>query len=267
MKQSTLLKTSAEIAVCLEDQKDLPEPLVESLEVSQGLLHMLIFSDSMASDKETKEVMKQAPKKKSTPKKTKKDEVLGASEDEAFELLKDESKPGPTLLKKTFNIATEAAVALFKAVEPRIVEYKETQTKKEPKKGKKQDIKKVIAGLPKGSNLLVKAPFNLIAKLDEKYHAPYLAGLKLEDMISSDNLAAAAEEGYDDTLVKHIIKYADKKRPTPKKVVDATQYQDKIIEWTNAIPDGGDLFNHMSSAGLSKTVLANFRDIATAVSE
>lgn len=259
MKQSTLLNIASSIALGLEETQTKEEKnLYDNLESVLNTITSYV-SDGTADF--------EAPKTKTTnKKKTKSTEVLGATEDEAFELLKDESKPGPTLLKKTYGITTEAAVGLYKLVEKRIAEYK-AEGKPTPKKGKKQDIKKVIAGLPKGSNLLVKAPFNLIAKLDEKYHAPYLAGLKLEDMISSDNLAAAAEEGYDDTLVKHIIKYADKKRPTPKKVVDATQYQDKIIEWTNAIPDGGDLFNHMSSAGLSKTVLANFRDIATAVSE
>ena len=249
MKQSSLLNIAYSIELALEEEHS-PDDVGGLIQARDWCLKTAGFGVTL------EQAVEQTKKK--TPAKKKSKEVLGATEDEAFELLKDESKPGPTLLKRTFGIATEAAVALYKKVEPRILEYKAL-------KKKSKDINEVIAKLPKGTNTLLKSPLMHLKHLEPKKQARYLAGLKLEDVISSDELAKAAKDGYDSTQVDLVKKYTKKARPNAKDPVDIKKYQDRIMEWTSMIPDGGDLFNYMAEKGLNKTVIANFRDIALAI--
>lgn len=180
------------------------------------------------------------------------------TEDAVYELLKDESKPGPTLIAKHFKIKKAEATKLFKAVKPRLVPAE---------KPKADNVMTIVGGLPDGPNLLVKSPFHYLAGLDKDSREQYLMGLNPKDMIDADKMKEAAGDGADKTLIKQIDSLKDSTRPTAsdKDVVAPDKYQKKILGWVSAIPDGGDLFNHMSAAGLTKKVLRDLRDIAELV--
>lgn len=184
--------------------------------------------------------------------------------EQAYELLKDESKPNQTFLAKNLKVSPARAKKMLAQLveEGRITLYVKPAKIKKPKKS----LEDVIAELPDGSNTLLKPPYNLLSVLPSKKRAPYLAGLKLEDVVDADALAAAVEEGVDRGLVDQVINLTDKTRPQvkPENQVDWKKYEKHIMKWTGIV-GGGDLWNLLSAAGISKGVLGHFKAIAEAI--
>lgn len=178
---------------------------------------------------------------------------------EGYDLLKNESKPSTALLIKRLGMEPPMAKKVLTQVNKKI---KESKNEKTPN----TTPVTLIKTLPKGKLLLVKSHLAHLIHLDEKQRTPYLTGLKLVDCIDADEIAKAVEEGADKTLVNQIVKLSKKKRPAVpnKAIVDTKKYQKHIIQWTNKIEDGGDVFNLLAEQGLSKTVLAHFKIIANA---
>ena len=187
---------------------------------------------------------------------------------EAVEFLQGETKPNPKQLQTKFKIGAKRAKEMFEAmVEVGDVKpFKRPETKPAKKEAVKS-VKELIADLPEGSNPLLKAPFDLLLVLTSKDRAPYLAGLKLEDYVDNEKLSQAVSDGADKSLVDQVIRLTDRERPTPKPemIIDWKQHESNVVKWTNAIPNGGDLFNHMAAKGVTKKVLSHFKSIATAV--
>lgn len=185
-------------------------------------------------------------------------------EAEAFDLVKDESKPGSALIQKKLGITQKESRAIWAKIKPRVAEHK----KKAKKSETKYDPAKLISVVPdsEGFHILID-PLNELIHLAPERRAPYLTGLNLSDVVDADLLAEAAESGCDKTLTDTIIELADgKSKAIPKdKLVSAKDYKKHIMKWTAGIPSGEELFNLMSSNGLSKTVLADLRTIYDAV--
>lgn len=145
---------------------------------------------------------------------------------------------------------------------------------KKTKKAGKLTFVEVLEALPKGDHPLLNSPFKYLIVLDEKARKPYLKGLVIEDMISSDSLAEATERGADLSLVKQVIALSEKKRKPVKDAIEGIgtigDKRDKkltqvIAQCVNIITNGDTLFNHMAAAGANMQVLKDLQTIAKAV--
>lgn len=229
--------------------------------------------------------------------------------EQAYDILKTESKPGPTLVANKLNISKAEANKLFKVLidSGRIVKGQVAEpadkgngsVKDEPKqeskkskgspKGKAEskakargkakskptdssDIMSLIAELPEGDDLLIPAHLQPLICLEEGVRAQYLSGLKVEDLVTSDDIARGSVNGVNTMLVDEIKKLTRSRRP---KVKDADiikcskdgndreqKYFNHRARSVKAIPHGKELYKHMAANGLTLGVLRDLKTIA-----
>ena len=246
MSKSKLHMAAGYVAAVLEGDEDTLDGAIK--QALKGAAEQLDITLGIGSDEPIE------PKKETT---TGKEGSI--TEDDVYELLKDESKPGPTLVAKHFSISKTEATKLYKKVKSRL-------TKKT--KPKADNMMTIIGGLPDGENLLVKAPYHLLMVLPKEVREQYIMGLDPKDVVDGDKMAEAAGDGADKTLVKEIDALKDVTPPTipEDKLVDYKKYQKKILGWVDDIgADGGELWNIMSSRGLTVPIIKNLRTIAQSV--
>ena len=205
-----------------------------------------------------------------------------------YEVIQGESKPGPTLVHKELGVSLGIARGLLKEVTElgwlekaptfedskapshvaeSVAETKESETKEAEKvepadktltNENKRPITELIDQLPQGGdNVLLPSPYKELVALPEKQRAVYLAGLKLEDLITTEMVVAANQTGVNRMLIDQVIKLSGRERPSPPadSLVDATTHEKTIMEFTNAVENGAEIFNLLSLKGLTKAVL------------
>ena len=149
---------------------------------------------------------------------------------------------------------------------------------KKPKSKEKAEITadnftSLIDQLPNGDDVLLSAPFNLLAALSNKRRKPYLTGLDITRYVTSDSVARAVKNGADVSLVEAIIERADKKVKAVKDPIEVNNKSAKgkkavalISKRVAVIGELGEvLFNHMTRGGFNQTVLEDLDTIAKAV--
>jgi hypothetical protein len=228
-------------------------------------------------------------------------------EEQAFDLLKTEKKYGPTMLKNKLGITLGVARGVIKTLvdsgrlppsgegplvklrpddedltdKPEVKRPKKEKLEKgkrgadkpeqpaEPKHDLKHDLVELIGSLPSGTDVLLKSPYRELACLPEKQRAVYLAGHDLKDLVTAESLENATKEGVDRSLVNQVLLLKGKARPTPSEdsLLDASQFEQQIVDFSTNVVNGGEIFNLLAAKGLTKTVLkhmAMIQDHATA---
>lgn len=134
------------------------------------------------------------------------------------------------------------------------------------------NIESMIDNLPAGSDVLLSAPFSFLVALDEKRRKPYLTGIDITTVLTTDSIANAVKEGADPSMVKTILARTDKSVKSVKDpiAVDNTpkgkEAGKKIAQRVAIIGELGEvLFNHMVRGGFNKTVFEDLTTIAKAV--
>lgn len=192
--------------------------------------------------------------------------------EKAYDILKSESKPGPTYLSRAMKIEIKDARRLYSKLKREGRFDNPPVKEQEPE----QDLMDMINELPEGTNTLVKAPYNLFNVLPEGVRAKYLCGLDIKELISPKELGQAAEDGVDLSLVNQINELARKKKPKVNHIITAIDekgnqtgetYKRRIKGWMKYIPNADKLFSHMKTGGINKHTLRDLRDIAKACKE
>lgn len=222
--------------------------------------------------------------------------VEGDALEDAYDVLKHESKPGPTLLVKELNISKKDAKSLFdklvdtgrivkgqRAEEPEPTKDKPKKTtkkktsKKKATKKKESDVMELINELPDGDDLLVPKHLHSLIALPEEVRAMYLSGLNLKDLITTDDIARASVNGVNTILVDQINELSGTKDVKPKddeliKISktgnkQAQKYYKLRAKFVSQIPQGKELYKHMARNGVTLRVLTDLREIAKVSSE
>lgn len=217
---------------------------------------------------------------------TKRDGLLSESfEDQlelAFEILKDETKPGATLIQKKLEVTQALSRKLFKSLvdSGRIIKGKRATSKR-------SHIMRLINELPIGDDLLVSKHLHPLLNLrNAKHRALYLCGIELKDQFDANDIARATAAGVNRTLVDEIVQLQKTKprKVKPDDIIKAASakkggderaqaYHKLRVSCIGAIDKGmgskvgADLYRHMTKQGLTTQVLADFKMIATAYSK
>ena len=177
----------------------------------------------------------------------------------AYDVLKHESKPCPTLLVKGLGVEKDEANQLFtelvesgkivkgqRAEEPpketapekKVTKKKVTKKKVTKKVTEKSDEKPakeaglmdLIGDLPKGTDLLLPKSLHALVALPETNRAEYLSGLNLKDLIDADDVARASANGVDTLLIDQVNKLTDVKVKPHKDVVEISKDGAKLAQ-------------------------------------
>lgn len=197
-----------------------------------------------------------------------------AQVEEAYNILKTESKPGPTLVSRTMKVSMTVAKKLYKEL---VDSGRLTKGKKPKEEKKKSSIADLVKDLPKGDDLMVPAHLQPLLLLPKERRAPYLTGLKLDELVDANDVARVTANGLDSTLVDEIIGLS---RSRPKKASasdiivakkDGSELEQKYFrlrsKFAGVIPNGKALYAHMVTGGFTKRVLSDLKMIATAIKE
>jgi len=216
----------------------------------------------------------------------------------AYDILRTETRHGPTLIERGLKIKPALARKLLKELrdQGRIVQGQraadidgldseegalsegfepvETEEPVEEETNKKAPtLTELIADLPIGESLLVDDHFKYLLVLPEASQSLYLTGIKLTDVVTVEAVEEASMEGADRTIVDLIIAGETVK---PKPVKDRLNLGDKSdkqminyaglrAKWVKGIPNGKDLYKLLAVNGINKRVLGDLRKIYQAV--
>ena len=210
-----------------------------------------------------------------------KDELL----ERAYAILASESKQSPALLVTQMKIDRPLADELFeqlvneglvsrpniqKTTKKKVTKKKVTQKKKEPTR----DIIELIKELPEGDLELVNAPYKYLNALQPDERIEYLKSLKVSDVVSLNIVEQAVKDGADSNLAIQIAEVSGSKPIKRKDLItnigkkgdeQGMKYAEHISKWIAVIPNGQELYDHMTKSGVNKEVLMNFKDIAVAI--
>lgn len=292
MKRSQLYNILKNLSECSEIIQDALELDGESTGDTITLLNHLHESRIIVSDMVNGDV--DLPKD-NEPNDTR-NGVEGDALEDAYDVLKHESKPGPSLLMKELDINKEEAFGLFDELvksgrivkgqraeepeptkdEPKKTTKKKTSKKKATKK-KESDVMELINELPDGDDLLVPKHLHPLIALPEEVRAMYLSGLNLKDLITTDDIARASVNGVNTILVDQINELSGTKDTKPKddEIIKISKTGDKQAQkyyklrakFVSQIPQGKELYKHMARNGMTLRVLTDLREIAKVSSE
>lgn len=292
MKQSQLYNILKNLSECSEIIQDALELDGESTGDTITLLNHLYDSRIIVSDMVNGDV--DLPKDHK-PVETRSG-VEGDALEDAYDVLKHESKPGPTLLVKELKVSKKDAKSLFdklvdtgrivkgqRAEEPETDNDKPKKTtkkktsKKKATKKKESDVMELINELPDGDDLLVPKHLHPLIALPEEVRAMYLSGLNLKDLITTDDIARASVNGVNTILVDQINELSGTKDVKPKndEIIKISKTGDKQAQkyyklrakFVSQIPQGKELYKHMARNGVTLRVLTDLREIAKVSSE
>lgn len=208
--------------------------------------------------------------------------------EDAYDVLKTETKPGPTLVERKLDVKKSLANKLWKELiatgrivkGQRAIDHEESQG--DLSEGFEEvvdvgspikDLASLIADLPDGDNLLVDDHLKHLIALPEAKRAVYLTGINLADVVSVESVEEAALDGIDRTLVDQIIA-GSKVKPKPvknrlnlgdKSNPQMVKYAKLRNSWVKDIPNGKALYKHMIANGVNKALLSDLRDISQAI--
>lgn len=207
--------------------------------------------------------------------------------EQAYNILKTESRPGPTLVSRKMGITMVDARKLYTNLidsgrivkGQRAVDHLPNEGKDGSAKPKTppsdNNVIDLINQLPEGSDLLIPKHLQQLIALPAGKRGPYLSGLNIEDLIDADDIGRATVNGANTILVDEIIKLTKSKPPKVKKTEiiqakkDGNEREQKYFRVRSriikAIPNGKELYKHMAENGLTKRVLHDLKTIAQAV--
>lgn len=271
MKYSILYKALASIHEVLEDsdEGELDSIQLNDLGVATITLNQLVGNKVQTIDDAVKEVQ-------SEPAVVEDDELdeLGDVEeapdadpltDDAYELLKDESKPGPALLRSKLRIGKDRAQNIYNDLVKtgRIIKPKRTARKKKADR----PLNELIAELPKGSDLVVHPWLQPLAYLDVDRRQLYTDGVDPSTTLVNKDITRAAKAGADTVLIDAFIKGENAKIVTLDSPIEKiTDKMQKTIDVANGyFNDDGKLFDFVVRNGMNADTIRDLVKMAKTI--
>jgi len=187
------------------------------------------------------------------------DSKVDALLEDAYNLLKDESKPGPTLLRNKLRIGAKRASELVTTLvdQGRIKKH----SRKKPVK-KDKPLGELIAELPAGSDLIVHSWLQPLIYLDPERRSLYTNGLgdTVKDMLTAKDIKRATKNGADTVLIDAFISGADSDVIEVDTIATTEKVQGFINKANTILSDEGKLFDFIVRNGMNGDTV---RDLVT----